>query len=83
MLKVSGSGPPLEDISSDLKLGGDYGNALCAAVANGRANIVRRLLMKDVDLKATGRWMRAGWQIPLMTIRPIWCCSSCCCDDGK
>jgi len=60
ILKVSGSGPRLGDISFDLKLGGYYGNALCAAVANGRANIVKSLLMNNVKVEATGRWIKAG-----------------------
>jgi len=87
MLKVSGSGRPLgkcqEIFSADLKLGGDYGTALCAAVAKGREDIVQRLVQQNPDLKITGGWIKAGWEIPLMTIRPIWGCTSCCCDDEK
>lgn len=50
---------------ADLRLGGDYGTALCASVANGREDIVRRLLQHKPDLKIMGRWIKAGWQIPL------------------
>ena len=67
---------------TDLRVGGDYGTALCASVANGRNGIVRMLLKKNPDLKAIGRWIKDGWQIPLMAGRPIWFCASCCCDEG-
>ena len=68
--------------SADLILGGDYGTALCASVANGDTDIVESLLKKNVNLWVTGRWIKSGWQIPLTTVRPIRRCASCCCDHG-
>jgi hypothetical protein len=68
-------------LSADLRLGGDYGTALCAAVANLRYTTVR-LLVKKANLRVIGTWIRAGRQILLMTIRAIWRCTSCRCDKG-
>jgi hypothetical protein len=39
-----------ETFSADSRLGGDYGTALCAAVANRRYSTVR-FLVKKVDLR--------------------------------
>ena len=49
-----------EIFSADLNVGGDYGTALCAAVAKGREDIVQRLVQQNPDLKITGGWMKAG-----------------------
>lgn len=82
MLKV-GMDHHWEIFFADLILGGDCGTALCASVANGRKDIVQKLVQQNVDLKITGRWITAGWKIPLRMVRPIWCCTSCCCNNGK
>jgi hypothetical protein len=72
--------PPTGNFSVDLRLGGDYGTALFAAVANRRHSTVRFLVTQKVNLKAIGRVIQAGRQIPLMTIRTIRRCISCRCD---
>jgi hypothetical protein len=71
-----------ETFSADSRLGGDYGTALCAAVANRRYSTVEFLLNQKVNLRVIGMCIKVGRQILLMTIRAIRCCTSCRCDKG-
>jgi hypothetical protein len=70
---------------NDVQLGGDYGTALCAACANGKAEVVKALLGAGARGNGDGKEMNTQeWCRCSAGIRDtLWGPTSRCCTDGK